>query len=83
MWNWHGGSWGWIWMAVAMAGFWAAVGFGIVALSRGSRRGGRQSQPREGKVIPEDVLAERFARGEIDVDEYERRFKVLGGRRRP
>ena len=58
-------------------------GFGIVALSRGSSRGGRQSPPREGKVTPEDVLAERFARGEIDVDEYERRFKVLGGRRRP
>ncbi len=34
-----------------------------------------------GKVTPDDLLAERFARGEIDVGEYEHRREVLGGRR--
>ena len=40
------------------------------------------SRPAEGRA-PEQVLGERFARGEIDEDEYRRRLDVLAGRRTP
>ena len=81
MWHWHGSGWGWVWMSVMMVGFWAVVVVGIVMLARGSG-GSRGRRPRDESSTPEDVLAERFARGEIDVDEYERNREVLDGRRR-
>jgi uncharacterized membrane protein len=31
-----------------------------------------------GTDTPEHILAERFARGEIDVEEYDQRLKALG-----
>ena len=81
MWHWHGSGWGWVWMSVAMVGFWAVVVVGIVMLTRGPG-GERGRRPPGGPSTADDVLAERFARGEIDADEYERNREVLDGRRR-
>jgi putative membrane protein len=80
MWHWHGTGWSWVWMTVVMVGFWAVVVVGIAMLVRSGGERGRT--PPIGPSTPEDVLAERFARGEIDVDEYERKREVLDGRRR-
>ena len=63
--------------------FWGLVIFGIVALVRylGGTRDATGSTPAAGRQTPpEEMLAERFARGEIDDDEYQRRRELLRGR---
>ena len=79
--DWNDGSWGWAgWtMMVVMLAFWALVAWGVVAVAR-SVGGSNSSSPRS---TPEGVLAERFARGEIDEDDYLNRRDVLQGARPP
>jgi putative membrane protein len=74
MWGWNGWSW-WVWLAMSlsMVAFWGLIIWGIVALFRGSG----WSWPRHDGPDPEQILAERFARGEIDDEEYRRRLEVL------
>jgi putative membrane protein len=70
--GWNGWSWwGWVLMSLTMVGFWGLVIWGIVALFR---RGG-DSRPE--RPDPERILAERFASGEIDEEEYHRRLQTL------
>ena len=79
MMHWYGsglGGWGYALMAIGMAVFWGAVIFGIVALVR--HGGPRRREPAEPPAPePERLLAERFARGEIDEDEYIQRLTSL------
>ena len=78
--GWDGWGWGgWFLMCVVMVLFWAAVITAIVLAVRyligSSGAGGglaRYEPPR-----PEDVLAGRFARGEIAEDEYRQRITLL------
>jgi putative membrane protein len=76
MWN-NGMGWGgWLLMSLTTVGFWALVVFGIVALFRRTPEGGTQGRPsRESDA--QRILDERFARGEIDAEEYQRRLQVL------
>jgi putative membrane protein len=71
-------GWGYLLMALNMVVFWGLIIGGIVLLARylGSDR--RQPPAADG-ADPHRVLADRFARGEIDEDEYRQRLKVLGG----
>src|SRR5919198_1122304 len=72
MWGWNGWSWwGWALMSLSMIAFWGLVIWGIVALVRWP--GGRPQQ----RPDPERILAERFANGEIDEDEYRHRLQTL------
>ena len=73
------GGWGYALMAIGMILFWGAVIYGIVALARYTRRDGPQRrEPAEPPPPgPEQLLAERFARGEIDEDEYHQRLTSL------
>lgn len=58
--------------------FWGAVIAGIVALVRHFGRGDQQPPARPSRPAPpEQPLAERFARGEIDEEEYRRRLAAL------
>ena len=76
MWN-NGMGWGgWLLMSVTTVAFWALVVFGIVALFRGTRDSGPQS-PRRDEDSAQHILDERFARGDIDAEEYHRRRQVL------
>lgn len=79
MWNYGMGWGGWLVMSVLMVAFWAAVVFGIVALFRRSSRDNapmdRQVTPREDEAVT--ALELRFARGEIDEQEYRSRLAVL------
>ncbi|HWJ80620.1 MAG TPA: hypothetical protein VNS55_00175 [Nocardioides sp.] len=73
----HGGTWGWggwILMVLAMALVWGAVIAAIVVLFRSDAAGaGGRRTPRH----PEEILRERFARGEIDETEYRLRSDIL------
>jgi putative membrane protein len=77
----HGmGGWGWAGMGVGMVLFWALLIAGIVALIayiNGDRRDGRIARQTTPTTSPEQVLAARFARGEIDETEYRNRLAVL------
>jgi putative membrane protein len=53
--------------------------FGGIALWRATSRAGREERPASYRSA-EQVLAERFARGEIDEDEYARRRESLKSR---
>ncbi|MFQ6171314.1 SHOCT domain-containing protein [Oryzobacter sp. R7] len=80
MWS-NGMGWGgWLLMALTTIGFWALVVFGVVALFRGTRPG-RPDDPDGRGHRAEQILDERFARGEIDADEYRARQSALHARR--
>lgn len=80
-WMWgNGWGWGgWVLMGVVMVLFWAGVITAIVLAVRYLVRSGGASggSSRYEPPHPEDVLAGRFARGEIDEDEYRRRITLL------
>jgi putative membrane protein len=66
--EWHG--WGGApWFGLVWLLFWAVVVIGAVYLFRR-----RPSRPSE---LASEALAERYARGEIDEDEYRKRLNVL------
>lgn len=79
MMNWNGEwTWGnWVAMSVMMVLFWAAVMWLVVWFARGRTSQSSASSAKPSR--PEDVLAERFAHGEIDQVEYQERLRVLGG----
>lgn len=76
MWWSDGLGWGgWILMTLSMVAFWALVVFGVIALFRSGQDGRPVRPPRERDA--QQILDERFARGEIDRDEYEARLDAL------
>jgi len=72
----HMSGWGYGLMALTSVLFWVLVIGGVVALVRylGRSPGAAGSAHRP---APEQVLAERFARGEIDAEEYRHRLDTL------
>ena len=77
-WYGHGiGGWGYALTAISMVLFWGAVIYGIVALIRYTRRDSPHGREPARPPAPERLLAERFARGEIDEDEYQQRLTSL------
>ena len=80
MYGWDSWGWGgWVLMVLAMAVFWALVITGIVITIRYVAGGNVHTDrhPSLGSPRAEDVLAERFARGEIDEDEFRRRRAAI------
>lgn len=76
-----GGDWGWGGMFLGpLFGllFIAAVAVAIVFVVR-AVSGDSGHAPRSGRSSALDILDERFARGEIDKDEYEDRKRSLSG----
>jgi putative membrane protein len=74
-WGWAG----WVLMTVGMVAFWALVITAVVLVVRylAGPRGAAASQSGPGQTSAEGVLAERFARGEIDDNEYRQRLSLL------
>lgn len=78
---WYGhdfGWWGYAGMAIGMILFWLLVAGGIAALVIfvvGDRRDRPQGPPHP--ADPAQILAARFARGEITESEYRERLAVL------
>ena len=79
---WYGGNWGWggwVLMAAGMVVFWALVITAVVLAVRylAGPRGTDASPSGSGQTRAEELLAERFARGEIDETEYRQRLSLL------
>ena len=71
------GWWGYAGMGIGMVLLWALIIVGIVALIRYATAD-RQAPPSSTPPpTPEQVLADRFARGEIGETEYRDRLAVL------
>ena len=70
------GGW-WVVMMVGMLVFWAIFVIGVVALLRHylPRRNWQGSEPQSTSAI--EILRERFARGELNEEEYSRRLALL------
>jgi len=64
-------GWAWFWMCIAMLAFWALAAWVIVTLVRNSKRG------RPDRSDAQALLEERFARGELEEDEYRRRRDLI------
>ncbi|MCC9306098.1 SHOCT domain-containing protein [Kitasatospora sp. RB6PN24] len=86
MMDWNGdgmNGWGFGLMTVGMLLFWGLLVFGAVVVARRlghmSRRhpAAPPTAPPTDRFPPEQLLAERLARGEIDADEYRHRLEVL------
>ena len=77
----HGGmnGWGWFVMSLGTLLFWGVLVAAGVLLFRSLNRVPRDVHHPGAGSTPEQLLAERFARGEIDEDEYRRRLSVLRG----
>ena len=69
---------GWLVMVAMMVVFWGAIAWVIVTLIR--HGSSRAAQPVDRAPSgPLQILDERFARGEIDDEEYQRRRALLRG----
>lgn len=78
----HNGDWGWggwLVMSLTMLAFLALVAWGVFLVWRSTTHphsaGTEQGSPV--RQSPEEILAERLARGEIDADEYRARLDAL------
>ena len=74
MYGWDTGTWAWmtVWMLVIAI----ALVVVVVVATRGAFRGSEPRDTADAKPAT-DILDERFARGEIDREEYEERRRVL------
>jgi putative membrane protein len=81
--GWWGNGWGWagwVLMSVVIVLFCALLIIAIVLAIRylaGSRDTSAGTASYRPSPPAEDLLAERFARGEIDEDEYRRRMSII------
>jgi putative membrane protein len=76
----NGWGWvGWILMTFGMVAFWALVITAVVLAVRWlvGHRGTASGAASTGQSRAEELLAERFARGEIDDNEYRNRVALL------
>jgi putative membrane protein len=76
------GGWGMGFGFLFMALFWAFVILGIVALLRWLMRESQDRRMQDGRSLPREktpleIVQERYARGEIDREEYEQKRRDL------
>lgn len=78
---WYGhdmSGWGYVLMTIGMVVFWVLVIGGFVVLIRSITISPTSSSlPPQAGPSPQQLLADRYARGEIDDGEYTRRLKTL------
>jgi putative membrane protein len=70
----HDGSGAWWWMLPMMFVFLVVVGLAVWAVVNANRS---YAPPKPQDPSPDEVLAQRFARGEIDTTEYHERLEAL------
>ena len=81
-WNENWGLGEWLIMVIAMVLFWGlAVGIVVSVMRRVRGRSGQSPSPTSAGW--DELLAERFARGEINDEEFQRGRELLHGRTGP
>ncbi len=81
--GWHNGlGWGgWLGMGILMILFWGLIIWAIIALVRSTNASGPKASfeapTHEATASSDEILATRFARGEIDEEEYTHRTAIL------
>ena len=85
--GWHEGPGGWAWMMMALfmvvflsGGIWIITN---MIRHQGSVSGPSGTPAAPAITGPEDILHERFARGDIDVEEYHHRLDAIRAKQRP
>lgn len=73
------GGWGMALMGISGLLFWGLIIAGIVLMVRTTGHGTQTATAATQAPTPQQVLADRFARGEIDGEEYALRLQVLSG----
>jgi putative membrane protein len=68
-WHGHGSWWGWLVMSLVLVASLVLIIWAVLSLLPGGANTERRS--------PERILAERFAKGEINEEEYRRRLEAL------
>lgn len=79
MWD-DNGTWNtgdWVAMSLMMVIFWGLLVVAVVAFVRWSRRDAATSRTASPPETAEQLLANRFARGDLDEEDYRRRLSVL------
>ena len=77
-WDGNMGVWGYVMMGLSFVLFWGAIITAIIFFARSVGAGNRRYEGRgPGAGGAENMLAERFARGEIDENEYTSRLTAL------
>ena len=71
-------GWAMALMILSNAVFWALIIIASVAVFR-HVKAGKTASGSDGMSAPRHILAQRFARGEIDADQYARGVLVLNG----
>jgi len=83
----YDGDWsvgGWLAMTTMMVLFWGLlIGLLVWAVRSFRSTGQRADATQEATARPDELLAERFARGEINEDEFIRRRELLQSSARP
>ena len=84
----HMSGWGYGLGVLSMILFWGVLITAVIILVRYISRHRRPERPAQRPAspdapVPEQVLADRFARGEIDADEYRARLEILHEHSRP
>lgn len=74
-------GWGWSAMSVGMILFWGVVAAAIVLLVRSLNSGDRSGWV-PSAVTPQQLFAERFARGDIEDSEYHNRLATFTAKAR-
>ncbi|MFI6010094.1 SHOCT domain-containing protein [Streptomyces sp. NPDC051243] len=69
-------GWGWFGMSIGMVAFWALIITALVLVFRAVDRPHEHTHT-PAAPTPQQILGERFARGEIDEEEYRRRLSTL------
>jgi putative membrane protein len=67
-----GGGWGWLWGPIVLLGWVAVIATVVWFVVSGTR-----PRERSGVDRARDVLAERYARGELTTEEYRERLEQL------
>ena len=73
----NGDGWSWIGGGLMMLIFWGGLVALVVFLVRGFAIGPTHGHVQRGGPDAREILAERFARGEISEDEFKERKRVL------
>lgn len=74
------GGWDYAWMSIGMLVFWVLLLVALALVVRFAVSGG-SVRADQAPPTAEDLLAQRFARGELDQQEYLTRLDVLHGHR--